>query len=89
MGIAPIAKIWREKKMKHYVIDEETLLELLQDSARLACLEWDGVDNWEWYLESRAEFVAEMLGVGPDEVQKQHLGFDDVAKSQLKFYQEL
>ena len=89
MGIAPIAKIWREKKMKHYVIDEETLLELLQDSARLACLEWDGVHNWEWYMESRLEFVAEMLGISADEVYEQRLSFDDIAKSQLKFYQEI
>ena len=89
MGIAPIAKIWREKKMKHYIIDEETLLELLQDSARLVCLEWDGVDNGTWYMESRAAFVAEMLGVDEDEVCKQDLSFDDVARSQLKFYQEI
>ena len=75
--------------MKQYIIDEEALLELLQDSARLACLEWDGVDNWEWYMESRAEFVAEMLGVSVDEVREQNLSFDDVAKSQLKFYNEI
>lgn len=75
--------------MKQYIIDEQTLLELLQDSARLACLEWDGVDNWTWYMESHAEFVAEMLGVSVDEVREQDLSFDDVARSQLKFYQEI
>jgi hypothetical protein len=75
--------------MKQYIIDEQTLLELLADSARLACLEWDGVDNWEWCMASRAEFVAEMLGVSIDEVHKQHLSFYAVAQSQLQFYKEI
>ena len=89
MDIARIAKIWREKQMKQYIIDEQTLLELLEDSARLACLDQDGVDNWEWYLESRVEFVAEMLGVTVDEVLKHRLSFEAIAKSQLQFYKEI
>lgn len=75
--------------MKQYIIDEQTLLELLEDSARLACLDQDGVDNWEWYMDTRVEFVAEMLGVDEDEVRKQGLSFDDIAKSQLQFYKEI
>ena len=75
--------------MKQYIIDEQTLLDLLEDSARLACLDQDGVDNWTWYMESRAEFVAEMLGVSVDEVYEQCLSFDNVAKSQLQFYEEI
>ena len=74
--------------MKQYIIDEETLLKLLEDSARLACLDQDEVDNWEWQLDTLVEFIAEMLSVDEDEVREQGLSFDDVAKSQLQLYKE-
>ena len=44
---------------KQYLIDEDTLRELLRDSHTLAILEQDGVDNWEWYMESRLEHLTE------------------------------
>lgn len=34
---------------KKYIIDEETLLNLLEDSAKLDALECGGVDDWVWY----------------------------------------
>ena len=51
--------------MKQYLIDEETLKELLCDSHTLAILERDGVDNWEWYMESRKEYLAECATMLP------------------------
>ena len=44
---------------KQYLIDEDTLRELLIDSHKLAILERDGVDNWQWYMEGRDEYLAE------------------------------
>lgn len=50
---------------KQYLIDEDTLRELLRDSHTLAILERDGVDNWEWYMESRKEYLAECATMLP------------------------
>lgn len=36
---------------KYYKISEEELTRLLARSMRLACLENDGVDNWDYYGE--------------------------------------
>ena len=47
--------------MKYRIISEDELLGLLWDSHKLACLEWDGVDNWEWYMENRTEYIAYCL----------------------------
>lgn len=47
--------------MKYRIISEDELLSLLWDSYKLAVLEWDGVDNWEWYMESRTEYIAHCL----------------------------
>lgn len=44
---------------KQYLIDEDTLKELLYDSHKLAILDRDGVDNWQWYMEGRNEYLAE------------------------------
>ena len=44
---------------KQYLIDEDTLKELLRDSHKLAILERDGVDNWTWYMTSLEEYLAE------------------------------
>jgi hypothetical protein len=47
--------------MKYRIISEDELLSLLWDSHKLACLDWDGVDNWEWYMEGRTEYIAQCL----------------------------
>ena len=44
---------------KQYLIDEDTLRELLYSSHKLAILERDGVDNWSWYMEGREEYLTE------------------------------
>ena len=50
---------------KQYLIDEDTLKELLHDSHTLAILERDGVDNWEWYMEGRIRYLAECAAMLP------------------------
>ena len=44
--------------MKYRLVPEEELLDLLRDSHKLACLDWDGVDNWHGYMESFDEYIA-------------------------------
>lgn len=43
--------------MKQYLIKEEELREMLLAWYKMQVLERDGVDNWEWYMESRTEFI--------------------------------
>jgi hypothetical protein len=50
---------------KQYLIDEDTLRDLLHDSHKLAILERDGVDSWEWCMESRKEYLAECAAMLP------------------------
>ena len=47
--------------MKYRLVPEEELLDLLRDSHRLACLDWDGVDNWHGYMEGREDYIAMCL----------------------------
>ena len=51
--------------MKQYLIDEDTLRELLRAGHVLAILERDGVDNWQWYMEGRKEYLTDCLGELP------------------------
>ena len=73
---------------KSYIISEECLLELLEAENTLRCLEWDGVDNWSWYMESRSRYIAEALGISEDKVREEDLDFIDVAKAELNDFQE-
>jgi hypothetical protein len=50
---------------KQYLIDEDTLRELLYASHKLEILERDGVDNWRWYMEGRTEYLAECAAMLP------------------------
>ena len=50
---------------KQYLIDEDTLKELLCASHKLAILERDGVDNWNWYMEGRTQYLAECAAMLP------------------------
>ena len=47
---------------KMYLVDEETLLQLLSDQLELRQLEEAGVDNWSWYGEGREEFLLDAIG---------------------------
>jgi hypothetical protein len=73
---------------KSYIVPEERLLELLENENTLRCLEWDGVDNWTWYMEGRRRYIAEALEITEDEVREKDLDFIDVAKAELSDFQE-
>lgn len=47
--------------MKYRLVPEDKLFKLLRDSHELSCLNWDGVDDWEWYLHSFDEYIATHL----------------------------
>lgn len=72
---------------KSYIVSEERLLELLEAENTLRCLEWDGVDNWTWYMERRSRYIADALCISKDEVRERDLDFIDVAKAELADYQ--
>ena len=74
--------------MKSYIVSEERLLELLEAENTLRCLEWDGVDNWSWYMEGRSRYIADALGISEDKVCEEDLDFIDVAKAELNDFQE-
>ncbi len=46
---------------KQYLISEESLKELLEAAHKMAILEIDGVDNWEWCMESRKDFLVDCM----------------------------
>lgn len=75
-------------KKKFYKVEEKDLLDMLEAYERLAALEESGVDNWEWYgdsLTDRLIFLGEEYGVS----DKKDFYFEDVAKIQLKNYEEI
>ena len=74
----------------NYIISKERLLELLKAEGRLCVLEQDGVDNWEWYMEGRDQYLrdgAEMYGVHLNDGED--FGFDELAELALQDYQEV
>ena len=68
---------------KQYIVSEDRLRDLLMSEARLDCLEWDGVDNWEWYMEGRDRYIAACLDISEEEVEEKELEFDDVVEAAL------
>lgn len=74
---------------KSYIVSEERLLELLEAENTLCCLNWDGVDNWSWYMESRERYIAEALQITEAEVRENDLDFIDVAKAELADFKQL
>lgn len=54
--------------MKNYIISEETLKELLEDSWELTRLINNGVDNWEGYYE-------------PDEMNEDDISVEEYIKN--------
>lgn len=43
--------------MKYYLVPEHELKNLLHDNLTLCALEGGGVDNWDWYGQSIADFL--------------------------------
>ena len=73
---------------KMYLINEARLAELLEAEAKLQCLESDGVDNWEWYMDGRVRFIAEALEISENEVEDRDLDFEDLVKIDIQGYEE-
>ena len=67
--------------MKYYKVPEDQLTELISDSIKLSILEVDGVDNWEWYMESRKDLITEYYG--------EDIDFEEAAIRDLKYYEEV
>ena len=67
--------------MKYYKVPEDHLIQLISASIQLNILETDGVDNWEWYMESRKELITEFYG--------EDIDFEEAAIRDLKYYEEV
>lgn len=75
--------------MKYYQISENDLLALLTIRNEYQCLDADGVDNWEWYMESKNQFISEALNIPIEKVEEEDLDFSDVAEAELKSFKEI
>ena len=67
---------------KQYLIDEDALRELLAAAHTLNILERDGVDNWQWYMEGRNEYLAECAAELPWNQGKSHKDLMDFVREE-------
>lgn len=72
--------------MKYYLIEESRLKELLESEARLAALEYGGVDNWEWYGESLSQYLDEYCEWNG--INRNRYDYDKLAEEDLAGYME-
>lgn len=75
-------------KKKFYKVKEKDLLNMLKAYEKLTALEQGGVHNWDLYEDSltdRLIFLGREYGV----FDKNDFCFNDVAKIQLKNYEEI
>lgn len=75
--------------MKYYQISENDLLALLTIRNEYQCLDAEGVDNWEWYMENKNQFISEALNISIEKVEEEDLDFSDVAEVELKSFKEI
>lgn len=75
--------------MKYYQISENDLLALLTIRNEYQCLDAEGVDNWEWYMENKNQFISEALNIPIEKVEEEDLDFSDVAEVELKSFKEI
>lgn len=76
------------EKKKFYKVEEKDLLDMLEAYERLIALEAGGVDDWDWYgasLTDRLRFLREEY----EAFDEKDFYFEDVAKIQLKNYEEI
>lgn len=69
-----------------YIVPEKRLRELLEAEARLAALEWGGVDNWEWYGESLSQYLDEYCQWNG--INRAKYDFEKLAEEDLSGYME-
>ena len=73
--------------MKYYKVSERDLLNLLEALHELNALAYGGVDNWEWYSESKSNYIDDLcstLGLDRDETY-----IEELALESLKNYEEI
>ena len=75
--------------MKYRLVPEDELLSLLYDSHKLACLDWDGVDNWHGYMEGRREYIAACLKETEQYKDKTNIELDDIIIDEDIDFQDL
>lgn len=77
---------------KYYKVRESVLLNLLEESNRLAALEQGGVDNWMWCGDSYSDYLlayCEDNGLDPEQVGNGSFCFTDLAEIDLKSFEEI
>ena len=67
---------------KQYLIDEDTLRELLRAAHILAILERDGVDNWWGWMEGREEYLTDCIGELPWNEGKTHADLQEIIEEE-------
>lgn len=71
--------------MKQYLITEDRLLGLLEDSIRLGALDADGVDNWSWYGEGFSHYIASYFpNKSLEDICEENIGFKECAMLELE-----
>ena len=70
--------------MKEYIISEEKLKELLYNNEVLNCLYAGGVDNWQWYMENKHDYIASFF-----EDDDTDNDFEDIVEVLLTEYKEI
>ena len=84
---------------KQYIIEEDTLRELLRAEHTLAILERDGVDNWWGWMDSADDHLIECAGALPwnegksyDDLREMVVGedytIDDLVDDQMAAFWE-
>lgn len=74
--------------MKYYKIKEEDLKYFIECRARLEALEAGGVDNWSWYCDSYADYLADMKKEYNIPMEED-LDFKDIADREIKNFEEV
>ena len=69
---------------KYYKISEEKLKELLYNNEVLNCLYAGGVDNWQWYMENKREYIESFF-----ENPTEDCDFEDIVEVELTEYEEI
>ena len=69
-------------KITYYLVEENNLLQLIEDSLRLQALINGGVSSWEWCSESNKDYLRCYAGAFLDEDEDfdWQYGFEDVAR---------
>ena len=77
---------------KYYKVRESTLLDLLEKACRFEVLVNSGVDNWQRYEDAYYYFLETYCidnGIDFEQVYEGALDFSDIAKSDLKNFEEI